>query len=144
VQSNAVTPFLFSFTNLVFGFCLLAFFRWNAFVPLHRLWLGYMSELLGLTTVDTLRKEGRTAHTMKAAMPSAAGMHAKLVKADFHGSIMTSQSFFSLSQSDFSLLTLAGGAWGYSAQKQKCLVSRCVRYRCARDGEYVQGRDAEG
>jgi len=72
--------------------------RWDAFVPLHRLWLGYISELLGLTTtLDTLgqeqEQEGRTAaHTMKvaaAAMPSAAGMHAKLVKADFHGSIMT-------------------------------------------------------
>lgn len=67
--------------------------RWEAFVPLHRLWLGYMSELLGLTTLDTLEQKqeqrGRTAHAMKAAMPSAAGMHAKLVKADFHGSIMT-------------------------------------------------------
>ena len=82
------------------------YFRWDAFVPLHRLWLGYMSELLGLTvaTVDTLGQgqgqEGRTAHAhahaMKAAaaaMPSAAGMQAKLVKADFHGSIMSSRSF---------------------------------------------------
>jgi hypothetical protein len=84
------------FLLLVFWFSV---FRWDAFVPLHRLWLGYMSELLGLTTVDTLGQE-RTAHAMKAAMPSAAGMHAKLVKADFHGSIMTSRSFFlPLSQS---------------------------------------------
>jgi ribonuclease P protein subunit POP4 len=71
-----------------------------------------MSELLGLTILDTLgqeqEQEGRTAHAMKAAMPSAAGMHAKLVKADFHGSIMTSRSFFSPSQSAFFLLTLAG------------------------------------
>lgn len=71
-------------------------FRWDAFVPLHRLWLGYMSELLGLTMVDTLGQEQegqreRTAH----AMPSATGMHAKLVKADFHGSIMTGLSIFS-------------------------------------------------
>ncbi|KAH8976601.1 RNase P/MRP, p29 subunit [Lactarius hatsudake] len=59
--------------------------RWELFVPLHRLWLGYMSELLGLaapppptmTLVDP------------AAMPQPAGMHAKLVKADFHGSIVT-------------------------------------------------------
>lgn len=61
-----------------------------------------MSELLGLATVDTLRQEqeqeGRTAHAMKAAMPSAAGMHAKLVKADFHGSIVTSRSFFPVSE----------------------------------------------
>ena len=58
-----------------------------------------MSELLGLTTVDTLRQEqeGRTSRAMKAAMPSAAGMHAKLVKADFHGSIMTGRSFSPLS-----------------------------------------------
>jgi hypothetical protein len=58
-----------------------------------------MSELLGLTTVDTLRQEqeGRTSRAIKAAMPSAAGMHAKLVKADFHGSIMTGRSFFPLS-----------------------------------------------
>jgi ribonuclease P protein subunit POP4 len=71
------------------------FFRWDAFVPLHRLWLGYMSELLGLTTVDEPGQE-RTVHAMKATMPlaAAAGMHAKLVKADFHGSIMTSMSFF--------------------------------------------------
>ena len=57
-----------------------------------------MSELLGLTTVDTpgqeQEQEGRTARAMKAAVPSAAGMHAKLVKADFHGSIMTGRSFF--------------------------------------------------
>ena len=65
------------------------------FVPLHRLWLGYMSELLGLVTEvhaqaqAQARGKGQTAPAMKAAMPMAAGMHAKLVKADFHGSIMT-------------------------------------------------------
>jgi len=66
--------------------------RWDAFVPLHRLWLGYMSELLGLVTMEAQAQaqgQGRTAPAMKAAMPMAAGMHAKLVKADFHGSIMT-------------------------------------------------------
>jgi ribonuclease P protein subunit POP4 len=89
-------------------YAMYAFFfsRWDAFVPLHRLWLGYMSELLGLTTVDTMgqKQEGGTIHAMKvaaAAIPSAAGMHAKLVKADFHGSIMTGWSFFFLSQSVF-------------------------------------------
>jgi hypothetical protein len=65
-----------------------------------------MSELLGLTTVDTLGQE-RTAHAMKATMPLAAGMHAKLVKADFHGSIMISSSFYSrVSECAFLLLTL--------------------------------------
>jgi hypothetical protein len=128
----------FSFTYLV-----LAFSRWDAFVPLHRLWLGYMSELLGLTTVDTLEQE-RTAHAMKAAMPSAAGMHTKLVKADFHGSIMTRQSFFSPVSECFLFVDAGGGLWGYSTQKQKYLFSWFVRYRCARDGEYVQGRDTEG
>ena len=70
-------------------------FRWDAFVPLHRLWLGYMSELLGLVTEVYAQargkglEQGQTAPAMKTAMPMAAGMHAKLVKADFHGSIMT-------------------------------------------------------
>ncbi|ETW82598.1 RNase P, partial [Heterobasidion irregulare TC 32-1] len=51
--------------------------RWDLFIPLRRLWLGYMSELLGLASPPA------------SGMPSSAGMHAKLVKADFHGSIMT-------------------------------------------------------
>jgi hypothetical protein len=44
-----------------------------------------MSELLGLSTSS----ETSTASNAAQAMPSTAGMHAKLVKADFHGSIMT-------------------------------------------------------
>ena len=84
---------------MIFGlwaFC----FRWDAFVPLHRLWLGYMSELLGLVTVADAQArsqgQGGTAPATKAAMPMAAGMHAKLVKADFHGSIMTGRLFLVL------------------------------------------------
>jgi hypothetical protein len=56
-----------------------------------------MSELLGLA--DGAQAGGgdpapTPAPAMKAAaMPSAAGMHTKLVKADFHGSIMTGRSF---------------------------------------------------
>ena len=44
-----------------------------------------MSELLGLS------REPSTANTsaMAKAMPSSASMHPKLLKADFHGSIMT-------------------------------------------------------
>ncbi|KAI9436118.1 Rof/RNase P-like protein [Lactarius psammicola] len=57
--------------------------RWELFVPLHRLWLGYMSELLGLVAPPT------PLSVDSSAMPQAAGMHAKLVKADFHGSVVT-------------------------------------------------------
>ena len=92
-QSDFSIAMQLRFIGFSYWFFWVTVFRWDAFVPLHRLWLGYMSELLGLTAADTLGK-GQTAHAMKAAMPSAAGMHAKLVKADFHGSIMTSQSLF--------------------------------------------------
>ncbi|KAF7439980.1 hypothetical protein PC9H_000317 [Pleurotus ostreatus] len=54
--------------------------KWNLFLPLHHLWQGYMSELLGLASPGTLSAN---------AAPSAASMHPKLLKADFHGSIMT-------------------------------------------------------
>ena len=64
-------------------------------MPLHRLWLGYMSELLALSAPPLLpsmeRAEGDVAARARATMPQAAGMHAKLVKADFHGSIMIGQ-----------------------------------------------------
>ncbi|KAH8976982.1 RNase P/MRP, p29 subunit [Lactarius akahatsu] len=59
--------------------------RWELFVPLHRLWLGYMSELLGLAAPPPTT----LLQVDPSAMPQAAGMHAKLVKADFHGSIVT-------------------------------------------------------
>ncbi|KAN0133351.1 Rof/RNase P-like protein [Lactarius tabidus] len=58
--------------------------KWELFVPLHRLWCGYMTELLGLGTGTGT---GRKTPTLTPA--AAAGMHAKLVKADFHGSIVT-------------------------------------------------------
>ncbi len=57
--------------------------RYRLFVPLHHLWLGYMSELLGL------RKASEQQSTSTPTMPTSAGMHAKLVKADFHGSIIS-------------------------------------------------------
>ncbi|KAF8622557.1 hypothetical protein AX15_006907 [Amanita polypyramis BW_CC] len=52
-------------------------------LPLHHLWMGYMSELLGLAPLST-------AMEMRPAppMPSSASMHAKLVKADLHGSMI--------------------------------------------------------
>ena len=91
---------------------MVVFIRWDAFVPLHRLWLGYMSELLGLAESDDAQvkaqaqtqaqaqaqaqaQQGQNAPaTPTMSMPMAAGMHAKLVKADFHGSIMTGQLFY--------------------------------------------------
>ncbi|KAG6888281.1 hypothetical protein C0995_009395 [Termitomyces sp. Mi166 len=57
--------------------------KFGLFVPLHRLWMGYMSELLGLQQPPT--SGSPSAH----AMPSSSSMHPKLVKADFHGSIMS-------------------------------------------------------
>ncbi|OJA08329.1 hypothetical protein AZE42_07206 [Rhizopogon vesiculosus] len=54
--------------------------KFDLFLPLHQLWMGYMSELLGLSpTASVLATE---------AMPSTSSMHAKLVKADLHGSIL--------------------------------------------------------
>ena len=58
-------------------------YRWELFVPLHRLWCGYMSELLPLSASPA------NGSASPMAMPMAVGMHAKLVKADFHGSIVT-------------------------------------------------------
>ncbi|PCH38241.1 RNase P subunit p29-like protein [Wolfiporia cocos MD-104 SS10] len=59
--------------------------KFNLFLPLHQLWLGYMSELLALAPAPS----APIPDADKSAAPNAAGMHAKLVKADFHGSLMT-------------------------------------------------------
>ena len=59
--------------------------KWALFVPLHRLWCGYMVELLGPTGTVSVAGTGM----VTVAQAAAAGMHAKLVKADFHGSIVT-------------------------------------------------------
>ncbi|PPR00119.1 hypothetical protein CVT26_008899 [Gymnopilus dilepis] len=60
--------------------------KFDLFLPLHHLWMGYMSELLVLP-----QKAPRTPAPDAAskAMPSSSGMHPKLLKADYHGSIMT-------------------------------------------------------
>ncbi|KAH7884881.1 RNase P subunit p29-like protein [Phlebopus sp. FC_14] len=57
--------------------------RFDLFIPLHQLWMGYMSELLGLSPFNP----ASPSHDGK--MPSSSSMHAKLVKADFHGSLLT-------------------------------------------------------
>ncbi|TFK50257.1 hypothetical protein OE88DRAFT_342761 [Heliocybe sulcata] len=56
--------------------------KFELFVPLHHMWLGYMSELHNLPPQPT-----------SVPHPNVANMHAKLVKADFHGSyIIVSQA----------------------------------------------------
>ncbi|KAH9854136.1 RNase P/MRP p29 subunit [Lenzites betulinus] len=58
--------------------------KFHLFLPLHSLWLGYMSELLSLSPQPATRP-GDPA----VAMPGAAGMQSKLIKADFHGAVVT-------------------------------------------------------
>jgi len=59
--------------------------KWENFLVLHRMWLGYMSELLELRPRP--RQVLLDLSTLK--IPSTESMQAKLVKADFHGSIIT-------------------------------------------------------
>ncbi|KZT11392.1 RNase P/MRP, p29 subunit [Laetiporus sulphureus 93-53] len=60
--------------------------RFELFLPLHSLWMGYMSELLALPPAPSTPINSQAA---SMAAPSAASMHAKLVKADFNGSLLT-------------------------------------------------------
>ena len=60
--------------------------RYELFIPLHQLWLGYMAELLGLGAMPK-----NLPHN--PAIPDSSSMHGKLVKADFHGSIMSGRSY---------------------------------------------------
>ncbi|KAI6102219.1 RNase P subunit p29-like protein [Pisolithus sp. B1] len=55
--------------------------RFDLFVPLHRLWMGYMSELLGLSPSSSPEHASR--------IPNSASMYPKLVKADLHGSLLS-------------------------------------------------------
>ncbi|KAG9316093.1 RNase P subunit p29-like protein [Chiua virens] len=55
--------------------------QFDLFIPLHQLWMGYMSELLGLGVPDA-----SSSHEGK--MPNASTMHAKLVKADLNGALL--------------------------------------------------------
>lgn len=59
--------------------------RFDLFIPLHHLWMGYMSELLDLPAPPLTSASADVA----CKIPSSASMHAKLVKADLHGSILT-------------------------------------------------------
>ncbi|KAF7307979.1 Ribonuclease P protein subunit [Mycena kentingensis (nom. inval.)] len=53
--------------------------KFALFLPLHHLWLGYMSELLNLPQPGSGPPRA----------PSGVSMHPRLLKADFHGSIIT-------------------------------------------------------
>lgn len=59
--------------------------RFQRFLPLHLLWMGYMSELLALSPPPSRS----ITQAPSDAAPNAATMHARLVKADFHGSLIT-------------------------------------------------------
>lgn len=61
----------------------LLFDRFELFIPLHQLWMGYMSELLGLGVPDA------SSSSHEGKMPSVSSMHAKLVKADLNGALLT-------------------------------------------------------
>ncbi|KAJ3826898.1 RNase P/MRP, p29 subunit [Lentinula raphanica] len=50
--------------------------KFDLFVPLHHLWMGYMSELLALNNVEP---------------PSTVSAHPKLIKADYSGSFLSVQ-----------------------------------------------------
>ncbi|KDQ19292.1 hypothetical protein BOTBODRAFT_170408 [Botryobasidium botryosum FD-172 SS1] len=63
--------------------------KYDTFLPIHHLWLGYMAELLDLAPPpDHDPTRNNNASTIPK-LPNAANMHPKLVKADFHGSILT-------------------------------------------------------
>ncbi|EAU85092.2 hypothetical protein CC1G_08065 [Coprinopsis cinerea okayama7 len=59
--------------------------KFASLVPLHHLWLGYMSELLNLPQPPT--SSIRPSTLAKMAPPSSS-MHPKLLKADFHGALL--------------------------------------------------------
>ncbi|KAI8998722.1 RNase P/MRP p29 subunit [Trametes punicea] len=58
--------------------------KFSLFLPLHSLWLGYMTELLSLPSLPAT-----TGGSPATGLPNTAGMHAKLIKADFHGALIT-------------------------------------------------------
>ncbi|KAI0093640.1 Rof/RNase P-like protein [Irpex rosettiformis] len=60
--------------------------KFQRFVAMHRLWLGYMSELLALKPPPP--DLGRD-HDHAQVMPNVATMHAKLIKAEFVGAMIT-------------------------------------------------------
>jgi len=57
--------------------------KYERFLPLHALWRSYMSELLNLP------QKPANPSSANHVMPNSSAMHAKLVKADYHGAIVS-------------------------------------------------------
>lgn len=71
-------------------------YKYENFVPLHQLWLGYMSELLeirlkteGDEGTGNLVPESVTPADKFKGIPSVLSIQSKLLKADYHGAQMT-------------------------------------------------------
>jgi len=56
--------------------------RYHLFLPIHQLWVSYIAELLNLSELPD-------GHFDPDNLPSASVLQGKLVKADFHGAIIT-------------------------------------------------------
>ena len=110
-------------------------FRFDLFIPLHRLWLGYMSELLGLASPPST-----TASTTASAMPPAAAMHAKLVKADFHGCLITGASL----EICWNCSLTSSVHFLYSQTKQEYMPCWTIRYCRPRIGKCFQSHHKKG
>ncbi|MBW0489928.1 hypothetical protein O181_029643 [Austropuccinia psidii MF-1] len=73
-------------------------YRYDTFIPLHSLWLGYMSELLGIQLkidqgvleINNPQSSGPPSKLDKD-IPPAMAMQAKLLKADYHGAFILVQ-----------------------------------------------------
>lgn len=71
---------------LDYVFTVITSFRWETFWPIHQLWLEYISELLDLPPPPSIYPESNSS-PLKA--PDPLKIQPKLVKADFHGCIVT-------------------------------------------------------
>ena len=72
--------------------------RYDLFLSIHYMWQAYMAELFNLPPA-TLK------NLANPTMPQASSMHPKLVKADFHGAIITGKHTPTLSTTKFPHLT---------------------------------------
>lgn len=61
--------------------------RYELFLPLHQLWKSYIAELLGLSS-----QPQTPISPSSVVMPNVQAMQAKLVKADYHGSIISGKT----------------------------------------------------
>ncbi|KAH6880178.1 Rof/RNase P-like protein [Coprinopsis sp. MPI-PUGE-AT-0042] len=59
--------------------------KYSSLLPLHHLWLGYMSELLNLPQPPSA---GISAASIAKQAPASSSVHPKLLKADFHGAFL--------------------------------------------------------